>query len=176
MYLINSNDKFFLKSLNNLLYQKNFPIMIDSDLQNYGQINFELNSTQLSISFNNENVLIKVPFSFNILWKNIFSVVSKNKVNFKNLFYFPLQETITSDDISIKLRHTHNLILRQVLMNKEKPMKKTDMYKTIWPNDVETHINKLDTHLTNLKNLLYENFKFKFHFQSQNGIIKFLID
>ena len=57
--------------------------MKDSDLQNYGQINFELNSTQLSISFNNENVLIKVPFSFNILWKNIFSVVSKNKVNGK---------------------------------------------------------------------------------------------
>ncbi len=176
MYLINSNDKFFLKSLNNLLHQKNFPIMIDSDLQNYGQINFELNPTQLSISFNNENVSIKTPFTFNILWRNIFSVVSKNKINFKNLFYFPLQETIVSDGISIKLRHTHNLILRQVLMNKEKPMKKSDVYETIWPNDVEIHINKLDTHLTNLKNLLYENFEYKLNFQSQNGIIKFLID
>ena len=39
----------------------------------------------------------------------------------------------------------------------------------LWPNDKNIQINKLDTHLTNLKSFLYEkiNFSIKISFKGQ---------
>ena len=59
-------------------------------------------------------------------------------------------------------------------MNKGEGIKKTDLYKIIWPNDVDIQINKLDTHLTNLKNLLQEHFDYTIKFKSNQGKIIFL--
>ena len=44
----------------------------------------------------------------------------------------------------------------------------------IWPKDKDILINKLDTHLTNTKNLIEENFKIEFKYSSKKGIIDLL--
>ena len=59
-------------------------------------------------------------------------------------------------------------------MNKGEGINKTDLYKIIWPKDVNIQINKLDTHLTNLKNLLQEHFDYTIKFKSNQGKIIFL--
>ena len=37
-------------------------------------------------------------------------------------------------------------------------IEKVDLYKIIWPKDKEIILNKLDTHLTNLKNIVQDSF------------------
>ena len=44
--------------------------------------------------------------------------------------------------------------------------------KKIWPLDKDYQINKLDTHLSNFKNILMSNIKFEIQFSSTKGIIK----
>jgi len=87
-----------------------------------------------------------------------------------------MKETISNKSSSLKLRNTHNLILREALKFKNQGINKVDLYKKIWPNDVDIQINKLDTHLTNLKNLLLEYFGYKLKFKSNQGKITFLIN
>ena len=176
MYLINSNDKFFLKSLNSILQQKNFPILNESQNNNYGEIKFDILKNKILIEFEKNNLSLKAPISFNVLWKNILFLMKDNQINFGTLSYFPMQETLSLNDKKLKVRHTHNQIIRQALQSRGSLISKVDLYKSIWPKDIDIHINKLDTHLTNLKNLLKENFNYDFLFKSQSSQITFLIN
>ena len=53
---------------------------------------------------------------------------------------------------------------------------KDELYGLIWKNDKEVSINKLDTHLTNLKKKLKQELDIKINFQSQNKNLKLIID
>ena len=44
------------------------------------------------------------------------------------------------------------------------------------PNDKEIFLNKLDTHLTNLKKILFNDIGYDLKFSSKSGIIKLAID
>ena len=176
MYLINSNNKFFLNCIYSLFTQKNFPILNSSHSKNYGEIKIDILNNKIFIQFEDSNLYLKTPINFNNLWKNIFFLMKDNRVNFDNLIYFPMQEKLYFDDKNLKLRHTHNLIIRQALQSEGMPVSKFELYKFIWPKDIDVHINKLDTHLTNLKNLLKENLKYDFLFKSQSSQITFLIN
>jgi len=55
-------------------------------------------------------------------------------------------------------------------------MEKVDLYKNIWPKDKDYQMNKLDTHLTNLKNYIYEKIDLKLNFSSISGQIKLIIN
>ena len=53
---------------------------------------------------------------------------------------------------------------------------KESLYKKIWKRDKSIFINKLDTHLTNLKKKLKQELDIKINFQSQNKNLKLIID
>ena len=91
----------------------------------------------------------------------------------ENLFFFPLTQELTTlnKNISVKLNYIHNKILAEMLIN-QIGVAKIDLYKTVWSNDKEILINKLDTHITNLKNIINDKFNQKIIFESQHGIIK----
>jgi len=63
-----------------------------------------------------------------------------------------------------------NLIVNRDGVNKE------HLYKFIWPDDKEISINKLDTHLTNLKNLIFDELKFKINFKSLDKTLKLIVN
>ena len=87
-----------------------------------------------------------------------------------------MKEYVKCQNDYLKLTHTHNLIIQEILQNRDFKISKNDIYKKIWPNDVNIQMNKLDTHLTNLKNTLYDNFSYELKFSSTGGVINFLID
>ena len=176
MFHIKSKDKFLLNSLSYILNQKNFPILQLEKQNSYGLIDIIANENSIIIKFEDKNIKLPLPFAINHLLKSLQTLTSGSQINFGNLSYFPTQEILFFDNKVLKLTHTHNTIVRSILLNKGSPIKKKDLYYLIWPSDVDVYINKLDTHLTNLKNLLYENFKFKFFFSSQDGFITFLVD
>ena len=66
--------------------------------------------------------------------------------------------------------------LNQALINNRSGVLKTDLYNLIWPSDIDIHINKLDTHLTNLKNFLKKELNYDLKFISNHGTIQFLLD
>ena len=50
------------------------------------------------------------------------------------------------------------------------------LYKAIWKKDKSIYINKLDTHLTNLKKKLKLELDIKVNFQSHKKNLRLLID
>ena len=85
-----------------------------------------------------------------------------------------MKETLSFGPRSLKLRNTHNLIFREILKSRDTTIKKNILYDVIWPKDVDVQINKLDTHLTNLKTLLKVQLNYNLNFKSSGGILRFL--
>ena len=76
----------------------------------------------------------------------------------------------------LKLRNTHNHIIKEIVQSQNYSIIKEDLYKNIWPLDKEVQINKLDTHLTNLKNLFKDNLNYDLNFKSNSGNLTFLFN
>ena len=73
----------------------------------------------------------------------------------------------------IKLSDNNNIILSNLFENNEGISKET-LYSYLWPTNKDYSINKLDTHLTNLKNFLKQNCSLDFQFKSQKGLLKLI--
>ena len=68
-----------------------------------------------------------------------------------------------------------NIILNNLLLFSE-GVDKDFLYKSIWKRDQDIHINKLDTHLTNLKKKLKDDLNISINFQSHKKKLRLLID
>ena len=117
-------------------------------------------------------IFIKIELFFH----EIYNLLSENFVQVGELTYYPIKELISKKNVTVSLRNTHNLIFNQALINNRSGVLKTDLYNLIWPSDVDIHINKLDTHLTNLKNFLKKELNYDLKFISNHGMIQFLLD
>ena len=100
-------------------------------------------------------------------------MILDHHVKFDSLFYYPLKQILSSNIASIRLRHIHNVITEEILKNSDHQMSKEYLYKCIWPNDHTIQPNKLDTHLTNFKNILKDSLNYNLIFKSVSGNIKF---
>ena len=89
--------------------------------------------------------------------------------------YFPYQRVIIKENKKTLLSDIQNLIISNLIMNQE-GIDKDYLYNLIWKRDKSIYINKLDTHLTNLKKKLNQELNLKINFQSQNKKVRLLID
>ena len=89
--------------------------------------------------------------------------------------YYPFQNFIQTESKKVFLTNIQNLIFSN-LINAKQGLDKNVLYETIWKQDKDISINKLDTHLTNLKNLLNSSLNIHITFQSKNKKIELLID
>ena len=62
------------------------------------------------------------------------------------------------------------------MLNSDQGLDKIKLYKDIWPLDKDLQLNKLDTHLTNLKNHLKEKLNLNLLFFSRSGLIYISVD
>ena len=90
--------------------------------------------------------------------------------------YYPLKNTVESGSKKLQLSEIQNSILLMLSLNLKKGIHKEKLAKIIWPKDKEISINKLDTHLTNLKNQLAKDLNFKFNFVSKSSLLKLIIN
>lgn len=176
MYLVNSNNTFYLNKLVFVLNQIGIPLVSKEDHFYYGEICFEFHSNAFSIKVNKIDYKYNLPIDIKKIAMVLINILQEFQVNLDVLQFNPIKETISYRNKTIKLRNTHNLIIVQALKYKNYGMNKIDLYKSIWPKDVDVHLNKLDTHLTNLKNLLQKEFSYQFKYNSVQGILKFSIN
>ena len=176
MYLIESTDFFYKEIITKLLIQKNFPIYNKNNSKIYGTINLIIFENSLSIKYENDVLNFKIPVEFNKFWNGFYNLLLNHKIILNSLEYFPLKQEIVYKKSKLKLRNTHNHIIKEIVQFQNYSIIKEDLYKSIWPLDKEVQINKLDTHLTNLKNLFKENLNYDLNFKSNSGNLTFLFN
>ena len=90
------------------------------------------------------------PLPFNTIFSDLSKEIMKISFDIDKLIYAPYLREIIFDETKIYLSDIQNKILFNLIVNRD-GINKEQLYKFIWPDDKEISINKLDTHLTNLK-------------------------
>lgn len=144
---------------------KNLPFSINFKIQN--------NIIYLS-SKNSQEIKIKTPCRAHELIEQLEKISKTFYFEILDIYYYPLDQKLLRFKKSLKLTLIHNLILKSILLNRE-GIEKILLYKIIWPNDKDYQVNKLDTHITNLKNIIQNTLDKKINFVSNNGFLKFNI-
>ena len=168
------NHHLFYKTLFNYLSQKN--ILITSTNQKY-QIIIDIKDTQnvLKIDINGYKTEISLPIDINVLNSQILKKIIDINFSLGTYKYFPYKRIICNKKNKSLLSDIQNLIISNLLMNQE-GINKDNLYNLIWKRDKSIYINKLDTHLTNLKKKLNQELNLKINFQFQNKKLKLLIN
>ena len=93
----------------------------------------------------------------------------------KNFFFEKIEKLIKKKKYEKAEEELQNIILNNILLYRDGI--DTDLlYQRIWKRDKSIQINKLDTHITNLKNKVKEFLKIDLTIISSTGIIKLIID
>jgi len=118
------------------------------------------------------------PFSLKELYDCLIHLVNDISINITKIKYYPFKQVLESserENFSLKLNFISNCILKQVLLHKsEMGISKKDLYFHIWPKDKSISMNKLDTHLTNTKNLINDTFDSNLDFKTIIGKISLI--
>ncbi len=176
MFLLSSDNQSNSINIYYALKQAGLPLTLDKNesIENIF-IKFSIDN-KMTISFNGFENFISLPTNINQLSNCFYKLLLKYEIYIGSLKFNPMKEEIISGTKIVKLRNTHCLILIEALKSKKTSITKDKLYKILWPRDLNVQMNKLDTHLTNVKNLLMEHFNFKFSFSSEKGNLTFNIN
>ena len=168
------DNQLLYKTLSNYLIQKD--ILLASS-NNIHQIVIEIQDREKSIilNINGYKIDISLPIDINFLNSQILKKIIDINFPIGSYKYFPYQRVISNQNKKALLSEIQNLIISNLIVNKE-GIDKDNLYNLIWKRDKSIYINKLDTHLTNLKKKLNQELNLKIYFQSHNKILRLLID
>lgn len=168
------NNPSLQKDITYLFNQKN--IIIENNVcDELKSINISKTNNHLDVIFNGQIVIkVKLPSSFDKMFKSVFQILPQVYLNFYDTKYYPYVKKIETSNKNVLLNETHNIILSSLVTSKGKTLKKNDLYQFLWPNDKIVSLNKLDTHLTNLKNFLKLEMNQDLRISSSKGIIALL--
>ena len=177
MIFLECNDSYFRNKIFALINQLSLDYF-DSvkSHRSYFQITLQLYANNLRVSSAvGDDIKLQLPIRLNYIIECINKVSRNFKFKFEEFNYYPLNQELKIINQIVKLNLIHNKILMQLSINQDEGIEKNVLYKIIWPNDKTYQINKLDTHLSNLKNLINNASDFKINFESKNGIIRLVI-
>lgn len=174
MIYLSSKDEFVRESLTNLILQIN-PLLITT-IKDLSFVHIEAHQAndQLYFTYNQKKEIVKTPVKINNIFDGIHRLVFEKAVIINKFKFFPFKQTINYQGNELKLNFISNEILRNLYLYRERGIDKNILYSSIWPKDKEILINKLDTHLTNTKNFIQDNFNIELKYASKKGIVKLL--
>ena len=140
------------------------------------QLKFYQEENHLYCSIDDEQIKFKLPKNFQEILEKIYDFVSNKNILLNNIKYYPLKQLMKDDVKSTLFTDIQNKIMIHLLLNLSSGVEKTELIKNIWPKDKDIFLNKLDTHLTNLKNQIYNDLNFDLKFSSKSGILKLSIN
>lgn len=175
MILLSSNNQFYLKNINLLLNQKNIATVLNKNLGFFFEVDFQFYNEKIVMKSDTEFATLTLPLSFEKLLYKFKDLLGKKDIKISNINYNPLMQTISSNSHECNLGNIHNTIFSNLILN-IKGIEKNKLYKYIWPNDADTQINKLDTHITNLKNKIKNELYIDIKIISERGFLKLIIN
>lgn len=176
MILIESNNDFYFESLKNLFFQKNFFITSDKSDKYFFKIFMNFKNNKLKITSFEKELVIKTPISFSIIFSKLNEFLINNFVSIRLFNYNPILQSLSVKNEVCYLGIIHNQIISNLILNLEQGINKIELYRLIWPNDKDIQINKLDTHITNLKNKISNDLSIKINFTSNAGNLILVTD
>ena len=168
------DNQLIYKTISNYLIQKD--LLLTSSNKNYQtEILIYDNDKVINLDINGHKTEIPLPIDINLLNSQILKKIIDVNFPIGSHNYFPYQRLISSQNNKSMLSEIQNLIISNLVINQE-GIDKDNLYNLIWKRDKLIYINKLDTHLTNLKKKLKQELNLKINFQSHNKILRLLID
>ena len=167
-----NNDLLFI-NLINFLEEKN--VFIANQHKYFIKVDVIEKKEGIYLLINKQIKLFKLPLNINNFFSYFFTIIKNENFSFFGLKYFPYQNLITKDKKKSFLTNIQNLIFFYLSIY-DNGFDKENLYKIIWKKDKNISINKLDTHLTNLKNHLKNDLNFSINFHSNNKNIKLIIN
>lgn len=168
MFLVKSDDIFLLDHLLSILNNKKKLFTSDISKKIFGQITIEKKDDTVSILFNQKKINLKFPIIANDIFNEFLNLISDYYVSISNVYYYPLKGKVSYKKKTIKLNFIHDQIIYLLVINNF-GIDKNKLYKLIWLNDYEVSMNKLDTHITNLKNILKKDLNFNLLIKTEGG-------
>lgn len=171
MFLLNSDDFFLKNSISLILHQKNIIHTLDKEKKYFFTLDIKKNHKILELRGSSKSLKIELPTTVNLIIKNIFNLFNGFKLDINGAQFFPLKQSLVYKNKETYLGNIHFIIFSQLILNKSDGLNKSELYKNIWPLDKEFQLNKLDTHLTNLKNHLNDKINFNLSSYTRSGLI-----
>ena len=164
-------ESFYTQKLIEALQQKNL-FVVDLNHKSLPDLRLNYQGDVLEIKYkDNKKTKFNTPFNFYDFLKYFLSLLSSYSIDFNGLNYFPYIKKISFGHSNINLNETHNIIFSNLLLHQNKGISKLDLYQFIWPTDKEIFMNKLDTHLTNLKNYINSELNLNLNISTIKGRI-----
>ena len=176
MFFLDSNDALVADAVSSILQQKEIIHTLDKKKKYFFKIEIIKNLKDIELRGFSKIIKLNTPTPINSLTKNIYNLFSEFALEINDAKFYPLKQHLVYKDKETHLGNIHFIIFCQLLLYRENGMDKTELYKEIWPQDKEYQFNKLDTHLTNLKNHLKEKINFDFLFSTRSGLIYIRVD
>ena len=176
MFLLESDNLLLASSISSILKQKEIFHTLEKKEKYFFTLKIIQKNKFIEIQSINYNLKIETPTTINHLIKNIFQSFIDFNIDIKGANYYPLKRSLVYKNKEAYLGDIHFTIFSQLMLNRDEGLDKTKLYKAIWPLDKDLQLNKLDTHLTNLKNHLIEKININFLFFSRSGLIYISVD
>lgn len=174
MYFLNCSNLYYHNTFKEIL-AKQFSKFITFDNEPYfSELFISAQNKKLIMSLDQKKLRVDLPISLNSFSNCIIEILSEHSIKFNETLYFPYQQKLCHEDKVLQLGNIHNQIIQQLLLNLEYGIDKRLLYSMAWPSDKTIMANKLDTHLTNLKNLILEKLSLKISFISKAGNLKLI--
>lgn len=174
MIKITCNEEFLNSIVINLLIQKN--LISNINIKNfYATIKIEVKDKYLHLDCKGKKENLSLPTDINLFFDKLLRIISDIKISKEEYDYFPYQRLLLRDTRKSLLSDIQNTIFSNLIVSKS-GINKDKLYGMIWKKDKDISINKLDTHLTNLKNQLKKDLGINANFQSQEKLLKLLIN
>ncbi len=174
MIKITCKDEFFYSIINKLLLQKN---LINNRNTNkfFANIEIDIRENNLNLNCNGKKENLSMPMDINFFYGQIIRLISDIKISKDEYDYFPYQRVLLKKSQKSLLSDIQNTIFANLIISKS-GINKDKLYGLIWKKDKDISINKLDTHLTNLKNQLKKDLGMNANFQSHEKTLRLLIN
>lgn len=174
MIKLDCNNYLIKKTLINYLENKNI-YLASGNVDHFTTIVVKETKKSLFIIVNDYKKEIPIPIDLNFLLSEINKSIFDINIPLSGYNYYPYQRLVENKERRTLLSDIQNIILNNILISKE-GVDKDVLYRKIWKRDKLIQINKLDTHLTNLKNKLNDELNLNVNFQSTEKKLRLLID
>ena len=162
------------RTISSYLSHKNILISSKNDVHQI-VIKIYENEKYIYIDIDEDKIELSLPVDINTVASQVLKKLIDLHFSIDGFKYYPFQRLIGNKNKKSLLSDIQNIIMTTLLTSK-KGVDKDDLYQSIWRKDKSVYINKLDTHLTNLKKKLKQELNIKINFQSQKKNLRLLIN
>ena len=176
MFLIETDDLLIASTISSILKQKGFIHTLEKNEKYFFKLKIVKTDKYIELRGPSNNLKIEIPTTIHHILDKINKLSVDFNLDINDAKFYPLKRSLVYKSKEAYLGNIHFIIFGKLMLHRQKGINKIDLYKEIWPFDKELQLNKLDTHLTNLKNHLKEKINFNFSFFSRSGSVYFGVD